>query len=224
VLQAILFDLDGTLLDTAPDMIGALDALRAEHDLAPMNYHVARTQVSNGAAGLLALGFDHLGPDDREALRSRYLELYAARLAQGTRPFPGMVEVLDTLERAGIPWGVVTNKPGYLTEPLLAALALSGRCACVVSGDTLTRRKPDPAPLLHAAERLGVASSAVVYVGDAPRDIEAGREAGMVTVAVTYGYHAPGDDPAQWGADHTVNNPAELLRLPRLKITTTGSR
>ena len=213
MLQAILFDLDGTLLDTAPDMVSALDALRAEHDLSPLSYASARAQVSNGAAGLLALGFDHLDADRREALRPRYLDLYAERLAEATLPFPGMLDVLEALENEGVLWGVVTNKPAFLTEPLLEALALIERCACVISGDTLSQRKPHPEPLLHAARSLGVPSSAAMYVGDAPRDIEAGRAAGMVTVAVTYGYHEPNQDPARWGADHTVTAPEDLLQL-----------
>lgn len=216
MLEAIFFDLDGTLLDTAPDMIAALDSLRAEHELSPTNYASARAQVSNGAAGLLRLGFEHLDDNAREALRSPYLDRYAARLAEATAPFPGMATVLDALDAASFPWGVVTNKPAFLTEPLLEALDLAARCAVTVSGDTLTRRKPHPEPLLHAARRVGANISRTMYVGDAPRDIEAGRAAGMITVAVTYGYHDPADDPADWGADHLVTAPDQLLGLPGL--------
>lgn len=216
MLKAIFFDLDGTLLDTAPDMVAALNSLRADHDLEPTDYALARAQVSNGAAGLLRLGFDHLDDATREALRPTYLDRYAARLAEATVAFPGMLDVLDALETAGILWGVVTNKPGFLTEPLLEALGLAARCAVTVSGDTLPRRKPHPEPLLHAARSVGVNVSQTMYVGDAPRDIEAGRAAGTVTVAVTYGYHDVAENPADWGADHLIGDPAQLLRLPGL--------
>lgn len=217
MLKAVLFDLDGTLLDTAPDMIAALNALRAEHELAPADYAAARSQVSNGAAGLLKLGFEHLDDGEREALRAPYLDRYAANLAVGTSPFPGMLDVLDALDAASLPWGVVTNKPAFLTEPLLDALGLTARCAVTISGDTLARRKPHPEPLLHAARSVGVSSTHTMYVGDAPRDIEAGRAAGMVTVAVTYGYHGPEEDPVDWGADHLVATPGQLLQLPGLR-------
>lgn len=200
-------------------MIAALDALRADHDLAPMDYVAARAQVSNGAAGLLRLGFEHLDDDAREALRSSYLDRYAARLADATAPFPGMLAVLEALDTAQVPWGVVTNKPAFLTEPLLEALGLAARCAVTVSGDTLARRKPHPEPLLHAARTVGVEISQTMYIGDAPRDIEAGQAAGMVTVAVTYGYHDPAHDPADWGADHLVASPSQLLGLPGLPGT-----
>ncbi len=220
LLQAVLFDLDGTLLDTAPDMVGALDELRAEHTLEPMDFAAARAHVSNGALGLLRAGFAHLDDDGREALRDRYLALYERRLCQATGLFPGMAAVLDALDAVGRPWGVVTNKPGYLTEPLLAGLQLRSRCACVVSGDTLARRKPHPDPLLHAAERLALPAEQTAYVGDASRDIEAGRAAGMRTVAAVYGYIQPGDDPTDWGADHQVSHPREILAL--LSVDTTA--
>lgn len=218
-LQAILFDLDGTLLDTAPDMVGALDALRAEHALEPMDYDTARAHVSNGALGLLRVGFEHLDDNGREALRDRYLALYEQRLVQATGLFPGMAEVLDALDAAGRPWGVVTNKPAYLTEPLLMGLELRSRCACVVSGDTLARRKPHPDPLLHAADSLGLPAGKTAYVGDASRDIQAGRAAGMRTVAAVYGYIQPGDDPTDWGADHQVSHPREILALLSVETT-----
>ena len=124
--------------------------------------------------------------------------------------------VLEILEQAQMPWGVVTNKPAFLTDPLLDALNLASRSAVTISGDTLSRRKPHPEPLLHAARSIGVSNEHSMYVGDAPRDIEAGRAAGMVTVAVTYGYHDPRDDPADWGADHVVGKPTDLLALPGL--------
>ncbi len=210
---AVFFDLDGTLLDTAPDMVGALDQLRAEHGVAALEYGFARSHVSNGALGLLKIGFPDFDDKRRASLRDRYLELYADRLAAETLPFPGIDRVLDRLDEQRVPWGVVTNKPGWLTEPLLATLGLASRCACIVSGDTLEKRKPSPEPLLHAASLAGVAPSTAVYVGDAKRDIEAGNAAGMTTVAALYGYVDCADAPAHWDADHTVEHADELLAI-----------
>ncbi len=210
---AIFFDLDGTLLDTAPDMVGSLDQLRAEHGMPPLDYGCARSRVSNGAPGLLKLGFPGFDEQRRESLRERFLQLYANRLSMLTAPFPGMARVLDSLDAAGVCWGVVTNKPGWLTEPLLDALDLASRCACIVSGDTLEMRKPQPEPLLHAAALARVLPATAVYVGDARRDIEAGRAAGMTTVAALYGYVEAADAPMQWGADHTIRSPDELLTV-----------
>lgn len=223
MIPAIFFDLDGTLLDTAPDMVGALNSLRAEYRLDALDYSLARAHVSNGAAGLLALAFDHWDELRRETLRERYLQLYAERLSRDTTPFAGMPEVLDALDAAGHPWGVVTNKPAYLTEPLLAAQGLAARCACIISGDTLKRRKPHPEPLLHAARMVGVASGDALYIGDARRDIQAGQAAGMRTVAAAYGYLGPGEDPRQWGADHAIDTPAEILQVMTLTGKDTGS-
>ncbi len=210
---AIFFDLDGTLLDTAPDMVAALDRLRAEESLHPMDYAHARSHVSHGALGLLKVGFAHLESDDQAALRDRFLAHYAEHLCEETRLFPGMARVLDELDTGGVPWGVVTNKPAYLAEPLLEALELAARCACIVSGDTLARRKPDPDPLLHAAEIAGVEAQQSVYIGDDQRDIQAGQAAGMTTVAASYGYITRDDQVADWGADHTVAGSDELLEL-----------
>jgi phosphoglycolate phosphatase len=212
-VQAILFDLDGTLLDTAPDMVAALNMLRAEQTKTVMDYSLVRAHVSNGAVGLVGIGFPGASPERHEVLRRRFLELYAERLAEATVLFPGMDNVLQVLEAAGLPWGVVTNKPAYLTEPLLQRLGLTARCASVVSGDTLPQRKPHPLPLLHAAKTIGVDAAQAAYVGDAQRDIEAGRAAGMMTVAAVYGYLPPGDDPDSWGADHHIDDPANLLEI-----------
>ena len=209
--SALLLDLDGTLLDTAPDMGGALNLLRAEHDLAPLPAATIRPVVSHGAMRLVALGFPEAAGDDFETLRLRFLELYAANLAVGTRLFPGFEAVLDHLEAQGLPWGIVTNKPGWLTDPLLAALGLDRRAACAVSGDTLAERKPHPLPLLHAARLVGVEPERCVYVGDAERDIQAGRAAGMTTVVAAYGYIAADEDPRQWQPHGVVNAPDELL-------------
>jgi 2-phosphoglycolate phosphatase len=210
-LRAVLFDLDGTLLDTAPDMVGALDLLRAEQGLGPVDYEYARAHVSNGALGLINIAFSELDEDRRMSLRDRYLALYESRLATATLLFDGMGDVLDRLEQRAMRWGVVTNKPAYLTEPLLEALDLIGRCACVVSGDTLPERKPHPGPLLHAAAIMGVNAEQAMYVGDADRDITAGKAAGMATVAAAYGFVPPGVDPDLWAADHKIQHPSELL-------------
>ncbi len=211
--SAVLFDLDGTLLDTAPDMVPALNQLLSEEARAPLPYTQARSQVSNGVPGLLNLAFGNLTEAEHARLRQRYLQLYALRLAVETRLFAGMEQVLEWLEHRQIPWGVVTNKPSALTEPLLEQLSLRTRCACVVSGDTVARRKPHPQPLLHALGVIAAQSAAAVYVGDAARDIAAGRAAGMRTVAALYGYIPAGEDTAAWGADHDVRDPLELLPL-----------
>ncbi|MFO1349736.1 MAG: phosphoglycolate phosphatase [Gammaproteobacteria bacterium] len=211
-LACVLFDLDGTLLDTAPDMARALNQLLDERGRAPLPFAAIRPVVSHGARGLIELGFG-VGLDDPgfAVLQQRYLEIYNAGLALETALFPGMEEAIATLEARALPWGVVTNKPGWLTEPLLASLALRRRAACVVSGDTIPQRKPDPAPLRYAARQVGVAPDACVYVGDAERDIEAGRRAGMATAVAGYGYFHAHEDPYAWGADTVIAEPTELL-------------
>ncbi|MAF84693.1 MAG: phosphoglycolate phosphatase [Gammaproteobacteria bacterium] len=212
-LSAVLFDLDGTLLDTAPDMIATLDQLLVEESHQPIDYEYGRAHVSNGALGLIDIAFGELEEAHRLSLRDRYLKLYENHLATLTTSFAGMDAVLEHLEQTNIQWGIVTNKPGYLTEPLLETLGLLSRCACVVSGDTLPERKPHPRPLLYAAELIGLEPASAMYVGDASRDIEAGRAAGMTTVAATYGFIMPDDDPGAWRADHYVDNPVDLINL-----------
>lgn len=217
-LHAVLFDLDGTLLDTAPDMVGALNDLRAEQSLSPIDYVIARAHVSHGAFGLVDIAFGRIDAVERVRLRDRFLEIYASRVATKTTLFDGMESVLDQVEAAGLAWGIVTNKPGSLTEPLLEALGLLSRCACVVSGDTVANRKPHPEPLLHAMRQINAASgpgdaAQLMYVGDADRDIQAGKAAGMITVAATYGYIPPDDDPLQWNADHIIEHPPQLLDI-----------
>jgi phosphoglycolate phosphatase len=212
-IGAVLFDLDGTLLDTAPDMVASLNTLLAEQAREPLPYPRARAHVSHGVLGLLKLAFGDLADEPRGRLQQRFLEIYSGRLAAETRPFDGMTAVLDTLEAAAIPWGVVTNKPAWLTEPLLGHMDLRARCACIVSGDTVARRKPDPLPLFHAVETLAVAASGATYVGDAERDIVAGRAAGMRTVAALYGYIPAEEDASTWGADHGIRSPGELLEV-----------
>jgi N-acetyl-D-muramate 6-phosphate phosphatase len=211
--SALLLDLDGTLLDTAPDMAGALNRLRREQGREELPFATLRPHVSHGAAALVRLGFGAPAPEEFERLRQRFLELYAEALSGGTRFFPGCEALLGALESRGIPWGIVTNKPGWLTTPLLASLGLLARAGCVVAGDTVKERKPHPLPLLYAAALLGRAPGDCVYAGDAERDIVAGRAAGMHTVAVRYGYLAEGEDPAAWQPDAIIAAPDELLDL-----------
>jgi phosphoglycolate phosphatase len=209
--DALLLDLDGTLLDTAPDMGGALNRLRAEHGREPLPDAVIRPVVSHGAMRLVSLGFPEASGAEFERLRLRFLDVYAANLAIGTRLFPGFDAVLGALEAQGVPWGIVTNKPGWLTAPLLETLGLDRRAACAVSGDTVAERKPHPMPLLHAASLVGVAAERCVYAGDAERDIQAGRAAGMTTLVAAYGYLSAEDDPLGWQPHGIVQSPGELL-------------
>jgi phosphoglycolate phosphatase len=208
----VLFDLDGTLLDTAPDLAAALNRLRRESGEPELPPAAIRPTVSHGSPGMLKLGFG-LEPDDARyaELNRRFLEFYRAAIAVETALFPGMAEVLVHLETAGIHWGVVTNKPAWLTEPLLKALNLWSRASCVVSGDTLDKRKPDPEPLWYACERVGVAPGRSLYVGDAERDVQAGNRAGMITLIAGFGYLGAEDRPAEWGADGLLARPEDLL-------------
>lgn len=211
-LETVLFDLDGTLLDTAPDLAYALNRVREEEGEAPLPFERIRPVVSHGSVGLLRLGFGlEPGTPRFDRLRRRLLAIYQDHLAVDTRLFPGMDAVLDGIESLGLRWGVVTNKPGWLTEPLLAQLDLTPRTACIVSGDTVARRKPDPAPMLHACTLLDCESGRCAYVGDAERDIQAGRSAGMRTVVAAFGYIDSEHDPRTWGADDIVETPAQLL-------------
>jgi phosphoglycolate phosphatase len=210
-LRAILFDLDGTLLDTAPDMAGALNGLRAERRLAPLPYATVRPQVSHGAARLVKLGFPDADADTFAALQARFLEIYSGALSRETRLFDGMDGVLTGLATRGLKCGIVTNKPSWLTDPLLAQLGLTSRFACVVSGDTVSERKPHPMPMLHAARVAGVAPRECVYVGDAERDIQAAHAAGMPGLAAAYGYVGSDEDLGSWGADGVIAGPRDLL-------------
>ncbi len=210
--KVVLFDLDGTLVDTAPDLGFALNTLRQRHGLAPLADAVIRPQASHGARGLLQLGFD-IGPDDADfqALRQEFLAIYEANIVRLSRLFPGMAEVLAQMEGAGIRWGVVTNKPERYTVPLLRGLNLLERAACVVSGDTCAQPKPHPAPMLHACRLAGAEAPECLYVGDAERDVEAARAAGMPTVIARYGYLGADDRPEAWGAIGFIDAPQQLF-------------
>jgi phosphoglycolate phosphatase len=210
-LRGVLFDLDGTLLDTAPDMAQALNRLRAAEGLDELPFERIRPLVSHGAPRLIRLGFGETDAAHYETLRTRFLDFYRAALAVHTRMFAGFEEVLDTIEQAGLRWGIVTNKPGWLTNPLLEQLGLLGRCGCVVSGDTLAERKPHPLPLLHAAALIRLKPGECVYMGDAERDVQAARNAGMIPLVAGFGYLNQGEDPAAWQADAVLGRPEELL-------------
>lgn len=208
---AVLFDLDGTLADTAPDMIAALNRLCAEMGTREISFAHARPHVSHGSRALVKLGFPDADSDQVDLLIDRFLEAYARQLSEGTRLFAGMEEVLQSIEQSGRHWGIVTNKPARFTVPLIEALGLNKRAACVVSGDTVARSKPHAMPLLYACEVLALPPTHCLYVGDAERDIIAGRAAGMCTVAALYGYILTDDDPASWQADGMIEHPREIL-------------
>ena len=210
-IKGVLFDLDGTLLDTAPDMAQALNRLRIEQGEREIPFARIRPHVSHGALALVRTGFPDADDERMESLRSRFLELYRADIAAGTRLFPGFEAVLAQLDTRGLRWGIVTNKPAFLTEPLLAAMQLSTRANCIVSGDTLPQRKPHPAPLLHAAALLGIETGDCVYVGDAERDVRAAHAAGMRALIALFGYLGEHDQPQAWGADAMIHQPAELI-------------
>ncbi|MCA1798014.1 MAG: HAD-IA family hydrolase [Xanthomonadaceae bacterium] len=211
MIDTVLFDLDGTLLDTGQDIAHAFNALRAEQGHAPVPYRALRDCVSHGATAIMRCGYPDLQPGaEFDAMRARFLDLYAGNIAQHTRLFDGWAEVLDTLEADGLRWGVVTNKPAWLTDPLLGALRLTDRAACAVSGDTTPYSKPHPAPILRGCEIAGTTPAAAVYVGDAERDVQAGRAAGLRTAIALFGYIGPEDRPHDWGADALLDAPADL--------------
>jgi len=209
---AVLLDLDGTLIDTAPDLVAVLNTLLVERGLPPVPFAVARNEVSNGAVGLLRLGFpDRNSDDELEPLRLRFLELYTRDVCVNSCLFIGLNPFLENLHEKKVPWGIVTNKPHVFTVSLLEALDMPFEPGSVVSGDRLPQRKPHPAPLLLGAEELGIDAHRCAYVGDSRRDIAAGEAAGMTTIAAAYGYIRADDDPWLWGASAVIRRPAQLL-------------
>jgi N-acetyl-D-muramate 6-phosphate phosphatase len=210
-LRAVLFDMDGTLLDTAPDMVGALNALRREEGLAALPYELVRSAVSHGAARVVRTGFPDAAPDSVADLQKRFLTIYRGALSLGTKLFPGMDQVLEALAGRRLKSGIVTNKAAWLTDPLLEQLGLRARFDCVVSGDTLAERKPHPQPLLHAAKLAGVESRECIYVGDAERDVQAAHAAGMSALVANYGYLRPDEDSTAWGGDGYLERALDLL-------------
>lgn len=218
--KAVLFDLDGTLIDTAPDMGGALNSLLLEEGLEPIPIERIRPYVSQGGLVLTRLGFGGKVPESEiEPLRQRFLDHYRAIVANDSRLFDGYEGILSELEARSIPWGIVTNKPEWLTHPLLQQLDLAERSGVVIGGDTLEHRKPHPLPLQVAAERLGVNTEQCLYVGDDERDIVAGKAANMKTLVAAYGYIEDGTDIERWGADGVIDCPGELLQHPLMTRT-----
>ena len=210
--EAVFFDLDGTLADTAPDLADALNCLRAEHGLEAIDEQELRRWTSNGTRGMLHAGFgvsrDH---PDYPSLARRYLKIYGARPCRRTCLFDGMGTALDALEARSIPWGVVTNKPEGLAAPVMRGLGLMDRLCCLIGGDTAEAPKPSPAPLLLACTRSRVHAPRCLYVGDDERDIVAGRAAGMRTVAAAYGYLGDCAPIEDWGADAVIRYPTDLV-------------
>ncbi|MFT5504910.1 MAG: 2-phosphoglycolate phosphatase [Gammaproteobacteria bacterium] len=213
MLEAILFDLDGTLVDTAPDMSQALNNLLIEEGWEPLPRSEIRPWVSQGGLALTQLGFDHrVNADQLEPLRLRFLNHYRKILADESRLFDGFETILDQYEQASIPWGIITNKPGWLTAPLLEALGLTDRSSVTLSGDSLTEKKPHPMPILEATRRLNVNPKNCVYIGDDERDMIACVAAGMPGLIAEWGYLGEKSDPSQWGADDIIELPQDLLQ------------
>ena len=213
-IHAVLFDLDGTLIDSAPDLAGAGNDMRTARGLAPLPFEQFRPMVGSGARGMVGIALQ-IGPADADfiALRDEFLLRYEQRMTKQTQVFDAMRPVLEALHAQGMPWGIVTNKAQRFTEPLVRALGLHARAATVVSGDTTPHAKPHPAPLLEAARQMKIEPQHCIYVGDDLRDVQAGRAAGMGTVAAAWGYLGIGEPIATWGADHVIESPARLLHL-----------
>lgn len=211
-IQAVFFDLDGTLADTAPDMIAALNRVLEENGRDPVALDELRLYVSHGSRELVRRAFN-ISEDHPKfsALRQRMVDHYAKKLCDGTKLFSGMHALLDVIEEKNIKWGVVTNKPGFLTNPLLELLGLKNRMSAIVSGDTVEHMKPHPAPLLHACELSNCAPENVLYVGDAERDVQAGNSAGTKTLIAMFGYISDEENPNEWGASGSVDTPEEII-------------
>jgi N-acetyl-D-muramate 6-phosphate phosphatase len=207
----VLFDLDGTLVDSAPDFVATIDRMRAERGEPAIASGSLRPHVSKGARAMLAAGFPQLDAREREAMIPGFLRIYEEELARHGGPFDGIEALLATIESAGSRWGIVTNKPEYLARKLLPLLRWDSRCAVLVGGDTLPVRKPDPLPLRHAAHQIGVAIGDCAYVGDDERDIVAARAAGMASVVALWGYRLDEDDPVAWQGDIMIGAPDALL-------------
>jgi len=221
-VRAVLFDLDGTLADTAPDLGAALNRVRERRGLAPLPLRALRPVASAGARGMLAAGLGKT-PDDADyaALREEFLAEYAAALDVQTRLFDGVPELLAGLQDQGLGWGIVTNKVMRFTAPVVAALGLT-HAGVIVAGDTTPHPKPHPAPLLAACERLAIDPSGCVYVGDDLRDIQAARAAGMASVAAAWGYLGETGDVGQWGADAVVERPDGVLEVLHVATPAAG--
>lgn len=213
-INTVFFDLDGTLIDTAPDMAGALDILCDEEQQTRLAFDEVRPIVSNGSVALIRLAFGNdLDIETLDRLKIRYLEIYQDNLAVHSQLFDEMSALLSQLEEKNIQWGVVTNKPGWLTEPLMESLGLHHRAVCIVSSDSTKNRKPHPEPMHYACKLANTLPEKCVYVGDARRDIEAGHNAGMKTIIAEYGYIEDDEDTKDWQADYSIQSPSQLLAL-----------
>jgi phosphoglycolate phosphatase len=213
-IAAVLFDLDGTFADTAPDLAYAVNAQRRRRNQEPLPIEVLRPHVSSGARGMLREGLGLTpGHEEYETARQEFLRIYSENICRDTRLFDGMEQLIDELEGRGLRWGIVTNKQSTYTEPLLEALDITRRAGCIVSGDTTPHAKPHPAPLLEASARLGVAPSRCAYLGDDERDVQASQAAGMIPVVALYGYLGLDKPPEQWGASLYLSAPLDLLKL-----------
>jgi len=212
-IEAILFDLDGTLLDTAKDLVHALNLVCDEQQQRRPIAETAASFVSQGAIGLVMHAFPHLSRDEAEPLRARLVAIYEENLCVHTAPYKGVPEMLAQLDQQNIPWGVVTNKMHYLAEPILEQIGLLENCRTLVGGDTAARNKPHPDPILYALDALGVTADNAVYMGDAEKDIQAGKAANATTIAASWGYIVPGQSPHDWDADYTIDHPGDLLAL-----------
>ncbi|GAB3385566.1 phosphoglycolate phosphatase [Lysobacter fragariae] len=208
--KAALFDLDGTLVDSAPDFLAVLNRMRAERGRGAMALEQLRPVVSKGARAMLAAGFPDVEADQREQWVREFLDVYERELGCHGQPFDGVEAMLTQLEAAGCRWGIVTNKPEYLAKKLMPLLGWESRCAVLIGGDTLPVRKPDPLPLLHAAQLIDIAASDCVYVGDDERDILAAQAAGMPSVVALWGYRLTEDDPFSWRGDAMIDRPGQL--------------
>ncbi|MDG1733035.1 MAG: HAD-IA family hydrolase [Thalassotalea sp.] len=215
-IKGVLFDLDGTLLDTAKDLGASLNYLMAKYGFAQVSYQDYRLVASDGVYPLLDLGFkEQLVNFDREQLRQEFLDYYLANIAQHTELFPGIKELLANLNKHEIPWGIVTNKPAFLTTPLLKCFAEFQQSKSNISGDTLAQSKPHPAPMLLASREINVACDDIYYLGDAERDIIAGNVCNMKTVVVNWGYLKYPNEGDTWGADHIIDEPMQFLQLAK---------
>lgn len=219
-IKTVLFDLDGTLIDTAPDMANALNLLLQEENKATLCYEIIRPVVSNGSVALVDLGFgDQLQENKLKYLKQRYLEIYQAHLCVDSTLFTGIKNVLNKIEQQNMNWGVVTNKPAWLTDPLMEQMELTSRAACVVSGDSSNNRKPHPEPMYLACIKANSKPHECIYIGDAKRDVEAGKNAGMKTIIAAYGYIADEENIHDWGADEIIEHAEDILTCKSLDLS-----
>ena len=211
IAPLVLFDLDGTLVDSAVDLLNAINVIALRESAPPVALADLRPHVSRGGRAMLSVAFPDRNADQRELLLQPFLDVYAQSVSAHSTPFAGVAEVLAAIEASGSRWGIVSNKPHYLAVDVVAGMGWTERCAILLGGDSLPRRKPDPDQLLHACTVLGVPAGACVYVGDDERDIIAARNAGMKSIAALWGYRLPTDDPRAWNANQSIEWPLQLL-------------